>query len=408
LPATTRRFVALGVSILTGILLLGPPAEADDQGPVQGAVDHLLSSQLPSGLLAYDFDFLLGTPTGQDHLVRQTGVIAFLAEYYVLTKDERVRPALHRALKTFGALSAPVGKRWVQSGLEALGLLSVPVGRHTTRVSLERLGLLYTPKGKARLVTLDRDYGKAFAGATAMALLAELRYARVTGSDEFRDLRTAWKDGLMTLRIPRGGFRTSPTSIDDSPFFDGEAWLALAHYASGHPTDQDIGKVLAELEGHLMQRYAERVTSGFYQWGTMAAAARLQATGEARFADFVRRQAEKFLDSRWLHDAKASNTCAAVEGLEVAAAVLRRRGDSPALVGRLEARTRDEMEKNRTLQIPSGTDRWPLGPATNYLVSPHFARFAGAFLEGLSKPYTRIDITGHCLSAMVKKLPSAQ
>jgi hypothetical protein len=181
--------------------------------------------------------------------------------------------------------------------------------------------------------------------------------------------------------------------------------LALAHYASLDPAEQGVRNVLAELESHLMRRYAEDVTSGFYQWGTMAAAVRLQATGDARFADFVRRQAVRFLDSKWFDEAKAFNTCAVVEGLEVAATVLRSRGDSPALVARLVARTRDEMEKNRKLQIPPGTERWPLG-STTYLVSPHLAKFAGAFVEGVSKPYTRIDFTGHCLSAMIKNLPS--
>jgi len=37
-----------------------------------------------------------------------------------------------------------------------------------------------------------------------------------------------------------------------------------------------------------------------------------------------------------------------------------------------------------------------------YLVSPDFPRFAGAFLGSGSRVFTRIDITGHCLSAMLK------
>src|SRR5207245_7523396 len=124
----------------------------------------------------------------------------------------------------------------------------------------------------------------------ALALLAELQYARASGSEEFRDSRLAWIAGLMSLRIPRRGFRASPTSIDESPFVDGEAWLTLAQYSRLHPADQNVREALPDLERYLMRRYADDVTTGFYQWGTMAAAVRLQATGDTRFAEFVRNQ----------------------------------------------------------------------------------------------------------------------
>jgi hypothetical protein len=37
-----------------------------------------------------------------------------------------------------------------------------------------------------------------------------------------------------------------------------------------------------------------------------------------------------------------------------------------------------------------------------YLVSPKLRDFSGAFLEGRFRPYTRVDYTAHCVSAMVK------
>ncbi len=49
-----------------------------------------------------------------------------------------------------------------------------------------------------------------------------------------RNLRAAWSEGLLTLRFPGGGFRETPTSIDSSPYYDGEGWLALAAYSDLH------------------------------------------------------------------------------------------------------------------------------------------------------------------------------
>ncbi len=37
-----------------------------------------------------------------------------------------------------------------------------------------------------------------------------------------------------------------------------------------------------------------------------------------------------------------------------------------------------------------------------YLASPRLPVYVGAFLAGVYRPYTRIDYTQHCLSAMIK------
>jgi len=72
-----------------------------------------------------------------------------------------------------------------------------------------------------------------------------------------------------------------------------------------------------------------------------------------------------------------------------------------ALTQRLRERIRNEMEKNRRLQISPRAERLQLGSDT-YLTSPKLKEYAGAFLEGPFLPYARIDYTGHCLSTMVK------
>ena len=91
-----------------------------------------------------------------------------------------------------------------------------------------------------------------------------------------------------------------------------------------------------------------------------------------------------------------------MEGLVTAVRVLESAdAGSETLTQRLRERIRDEMKKNRRLQIPPGAERLQLGRDT-YLTSPHLKDYAGAFLEGPFLPSVRIDYTGHCLSAMVK------
>jgi hypothetical protein len=161
--------------------------------------------------------------------------------------------------------------------------------------------------------------------------------------------------------------------------------------------------VLPPLDDYLMRRYADETATGFYQWGTMAAAERLESTSDRRFIDFIARQAERVLDeARWT-DMRLQNTCPMIEGLATAAAVLSTRPEYAALATRVAQRVDQEMDKNERLQLPPHAERVPLGDGA-YLVSRHLSDFAGAFLSGAPRVYTRIDLTGHCLAAMLKRL----
>jgi len=63
------------------------------------------------------------------------------------------------------------------------------------------------------------------------------------------------------------------------------------------------------------------------------------------------------------------------------------------------ARLNEEMEKNRALQIPPNGGRMVFGDGVQ-LISPRLRDFAGAFLVGRFRAYTRVDETAHCVSAM--------
>ena len=380
-------------------------AQPTDRDRLRLAVEYLLASQAPSGLFLYDFDFLAGRSVGGDNVVRQAGTAYILAEYYLRVRDPRVRLAIEAILRKLDELSLPIGKSALQSALERMRLLSLPLGRYKLRASLDRLGLLYRPRGDGKAISLDGQYLTAPTGATALALLAELQYQQATGDARFARLRSGWLNGLVGLRIPGRGFRISPGLIDDTPFYDGEAWLALAYYNELFPRDESVATLLESLDTYLMARYANDVNTGFYQWGTMAAARRLKTTSDRKFVSFIRAQAQVYLGAPRRDQWRGSNTCSDIEGLATAAAVLRADGTTDgALLKRVEARLNEEMETIRQLQIPPGASRMDFGDGT-YLVSPKLRDFPGAFLEGRFRPYTRVDATAHCVSAMVKLAP---
>ena len=398
------RLSLLVVAVL--VLVFGAMAQATaqptDRDRLQRAVEYLLASQAPSGLFLYDFDFLAGRSVGADNIVRQAGTAYILAEYYLHARDPRVRLSIEAMLKKLDELSLPIGKSALQSGLEQTRLLSLPIGRYKLRAGLERFGLLYRPSGDGKVISLDGRYLTAESGATAVALLAELQYQQATGDNRFSPLRSTWLKGLLSLRIPGRGFRISPGFIDDTPFYDGEAWFALAYYNDVFPRDDSIARILDGLDAYLMARYANDVKTGFYQWGTMAAARRLKATSNQKFVDFIRAQAQAFLSAPRRDQWRGGNNCADIEGLATAAAVLRAHGAADgALLERLEARLGEEMGTIRQLQIPPRTSRMDFGNGI-YLVSPRLRDFSGAFLEGRFQPFTRVDATAHCVSAMVK------
>lgn len=402
-----RYWLAVVLAVMAGSLPCAaePPGPADRQTIMRRVVENWRETQGVDGLLPYGFDFLTGRatdePTTRGYIVRQAGAFHAWAKYYDHSRDDRYREPLRRGIAALAERSLPMGKSPAQEWIEATRILLVPAGRRTLAAALGKSGLLYEPTGPAKVVSADGQYSGAWTGTTALALLAELTYSGASGDDSFAPFRSAWRDGLLALRIPGGGFRESPTSIDESDYFNGEAWLALAVYAEKHRDDERVRRALAEIEAVLMQRYSERPSNEFYLWGAMAAAQRWKTTSDPRFVAYLTRQSEVFADrfARQL-DANANN-CGAMEGL---AATLQVFAGSGTLPGDLPERIRTllsrEADKVPHLQIQPGQTRMMLGGGAT-LTAPELPRFGGAFLAGLFTPMTRVDAAQHCLSALM-------
>ena len=383
-----------------------PPVDSVDiPGIMRLTVDGWTSSQ-KDGLFPYGFDFLADKALepqkmSAPNLARQAFVAFTLARYYEYTRDSQLREPIAKALAALQARSLPIGKSAAQRAFESARILSFPVARWRLQTALERGGLLYQRTGEGTVVSPDANYNNALAGTVALALLTEVVYSRASGDERFAAQREAWLEGLLALRIPGGGFRQDPTLIDDSDYDNGEGWLALAVYSDAHPDDTRAAAVLAQLDEVLMRRYAENPSQYFFQWGAMAAAQRYRTTHDARFLAYLRRQGSDFIELSRKRLRPEENNCVAMEGFAAILATLRAAGEhESAATGTIGEWLLQEVAKLPKLQIQKGQRGLALGGEA-YLRAPRMADYAGGFLRGLYSPVTRVDVGGHCLSAMV-------
>jgi hypothetical protein len=355
------------------------PARADDAERLRRAADHLIASQRESGLFAYDFDVASAEPSGRDNLVRQAGALAALGEYAADTGDRRALPALRAGLDALAARSLRIRPGRLDAALAALGL---------------------RPRGATRLVAEGGRPDGAPAGATALALVAALEHRRASADARYAALAAAWARGLRALRV-RGGIREHPGSRQRSPYFDGEAWLALALLDARAPGEADGGETLRELERQLMEHYGREPSVSFYHWGAMASAERYRATADPAFVEFAAGQARFALAALPPSAVRRHNACYLVEGLAPNHALVAARPEHAALAEQIRGRVAAELARARALQLEPGQERMTLAEG-GWLVAPVLRQHAGAFLAGPHRPYLRIDYTQHCLSALLK------
>jgi hypothetical protein len=394
------------VSFLSASVIGGQAhAISNDYAPaIRLAVDRWLAVQKPSGFLPYGFNFLEDKESEPDtmstgNLARQAGTAAVLADYYAFTKDPRARPAIEKFLTAFGHHSLPIGKGLTQKLIEKTRILSMPMGRGKIQNALEWLGLLFDKQGPGKVLSPNEDYSGAFTGTVALALLTELRYTLTSQDDNFTSLRQAWLDGLLILRIPGGGFRKFPTSIEPTPYSDGEAWLALAEYHRQFPQDKRVAETLASVDDSLIKIYGSEFNINFYHWGTMAAAARYADSKAAKFLNFIKNQTSAFLENK--RQLASYNDCASAEGVADALATLVSAGEEDSeLFRRARAWIAREMTKTMEMQIKPGQKELVFANARVF--APRLKEFTGSILNDRYELKTQVDNTSHCISAMIK------
>ena len=363
--------ILLSALVLILLTLDAGPVQALDRDEVRRASEltagYLMKSQEEDGLFTYAFDFAKDRPSSKNNVVRQAGAGAVLAEYYVATGDRRVEPALIAAIEGFAAKSIPYGQ--------------------------------------GKVMTLNGARRGARIGGTALALLTELRYHEGSGDNRFESQRRDWLNGLLAVRVPGGGFWKYPEAREELSFFNGEAWLALAHYHRMFPDDEEVRRTLSEIDEIFMKRYGAEEKGGFFLWGLQAAATRYASGAGEALHRYALEKVRFYLDERRPKFRKNSMHCASMEGL--VAVLLALQSDDPinaeyrALEGRLRDRVEREMAKHLTFQIQPGQKKIHHREGV-YLYAERLSKFAGAFLTSRTSNKTRVDFTWHCLSSLVK------
>lgn len=326
---------------------------------IEQAQQQLINAQLDSGFFDYDFDFLRGKATGKSNIVRQAGTAYALGEAYAHQRTADLKEALQKVVAGLAGQSIPVNE-----------------------------GSLVSFNGKRSGIK---------GGATALALLAELYYYRNSGDGRFAGQREAWLRGLLSLHRPGAGFLRSPDSDEESHYYNGEVWLALAFYSATFDAAW-LEPKLAEVDRAMMTAYGEAPHIGFFHWGAMAAERRFRDTGREELKRFAQSQAAHYLSSLRPKRSLNANSCYSLEGLIPALTLT---SPDNALYQPLKARIEWEMEKIVKFQIQPSQTYLDLGDGI-LLQSPDLKSYAGAFIAGRRNPLTRIDYTQHCLSAILK------
>lgn len=184
------------------------------------AAQYLSLAQLPEGRFGYEYDFLLARFLDRDNLVRQAGTGSVLAEYLSASGDRLFAKPAERAVRFYQAKSVPY-----RSG---------------------------------SLLSANASLSGAATGATALALVAELHYSERTGDEQFGGMRGAWLAALLELQQPSGGFAQSPQSDSESPYYNGETWLALAHFQRRFGDPAPVAAALALADAYFTGNYSGR------------------------------------------------------------------------------------------------------------------------------------------------------
>lgn len=327
------------------------------------AAEYLATSEIQNGSFVYEYDFLAGGASSSDNIVRQAGAGFALASYLS-----------HSGNLAFAGRTARVLQFYEQQSLRYQG---------------------------GMLVAADGDLANANPGATALAMLAELFYSEATGDTRFNAVRDRWFTGLKALWLPQGGFARRPGTDTASPYYDGEAWLALAHHQRLFPDHSEGAALLEEADSHFLIHYAKAPDGGFMHWGLMAASVRHQSTGDAAFLWYSALLADIQLSQLRPRVSPNSNACSIVEGLAAAAGELEGLPAKAELLARIADRVEAELHKSIQLQILPEQTQINLGPGRFFFDDTLHQR-AGAFLNGRFDLKTRIDYTQHCLSALME------
>jgi len=353
--------------VLTRVLL----AESLELGK-----SFILNNQREEGNFQYEYNLLTQEYTNDDNQVRQAGAFWALALMHADQPSEETRKAFFQAFAFFAEHAT-----------------TLPDGRMLVQYPGEKFG----KTGTIALVTL----------ALGDFLSAEAHGER---SEEIRDALEAHLALLLSLRREDGHFYSNYDFSDGSgwgtpsPYFDGEALLALTKAAKYAGYERLTDSILASAERMYQDNVVmaltydpdSAITKGFYQWGTMSFF-ELFTSGWEGTEQYARRAVDM---AYWMIDVhrtldRTRNTGYAYEGIVSAYELARLLGDTDA-----QRKFSDVIDQGLA-KLTS----WQVGsPIQNAYLSEHALNdpyAIGGVMNRRDEPLLRIDVAQHQMHAVI-------
>ena len=380
--ATERGGTASAKSGLDGLPPADPAAVVTrgllDESLALGRA-YLLANQLEAGNFNYQFDFVAGTLVDELQPVRQAGALWGIATIHHDAPSAETAAALEKGIDFF--------------------------------LRNSRL----TDDGKRYPVYPGADEGST--GTLTLLTLAMTDYLRADWEVKDRARLEAELEKLvaflLSLRTPSGRFRgrfdheTGKGRGSPSPYYDGEALLALCRYARWK-SRSDLVPLILESAEEMHSAWVERAlradpdssfTKGFYQWGSMSFF-EIHDAGWDISADKDRWGKRTIALAHWMIDVhetlrRGKNTGYAYEGILCAWELSRRMGDDAARAKFGEVINRG-LYKLTTWQVGISVENEFLQahPTTD-------PRATGGVMNGRDDPVLRIDVTQHQMHAVI-------
>lgn len=248
-------------------------------------------------------------------------------------------------------------------------------------------------------------------GGTSLALIGIIDLVHKTPSleSEYQNLIEDYKNYILAMKLSGKGFRERyyldrNQSTYESPFSNGEAFLALARYYKYNP-DEEVKEVIDEAYDYFEEIYTEEWDNNFYLWGMAALKDLYESDPKEEYFLFVKDFTDWRVESYTANRESSRNRCAYIEGVVSAYSVLEKN-----ISGEEQQHYLEEINfwlaKSKQLQIKS-SDFLRLAFNNNFLRKIRLEnkeKAIGGFLTASTEPVQRIDFTQHCLNSYLQKL----
>ncbi|MDX9970953.1 MAG: hypothetical protein RBS56_03545 [Candidatus Gracilibacteria bacterium] len=236
-------------------------------------------------------------------------------------------------------------------------------------------------------------------GQTALFLSGLVNYSMRNTSfySEYEKYIEGYKNFILAMRIPEAGFISSfedgkVLDKEESAFFNGEAFLALALYYR-YLNDKNVLEEIVSVWPYFRDLYGKNFDGNFYLWGMLALKELYYVVDMKEIVDFTalysRSRVKKY--SR-LKDSSDS-MCPFLEGISAANFILKDEETEFAETFRHEFEF--WLQKNSLFQIK--------GDEFYDFKIKNLRNSKGGFVSAMDDPTLRIDNTQHCLNAFLIK-----